>query len=104
MDISPVLDEWTVTIGALTPFVTALVAAVSTKVREGQDWVRGTVSVIAVAVSGLLMTVAQDTATEFDTVVNEASGILAVHIASWLMLTKTAVSKFLDTVQGALGR
>lgn len=104
MDISPVLDEVTVIIGVITPFVTAAVAAGSAKVREAEAWARGVVSVIAISVAALLVTISQDTATEVDTVLDQASGILAVHIASWMMLTKTAVARFLTTVHGALGR
>lgn len=96
MDISPVLNEWALAIGVLTPFVTAAVTAGIMKIREADEWVRGVVSVIAVAVAALLVTVSQEAATEFSLVVDQGSGILAVHIASWLMLTKTAVSRFLE--------
>lgn len=104
MDISPVLDEVTVIIGLITPFVTALVAAVSMKVREGNEWVRGAVSVIAVAASAAVISIGQSAGFELSEAVDQGSGIIAIHIASWLMVTKTAVEKFRDNVADVLGR
>ena len=104
MDISPVLDEATVIIGLLTPFVTALVAAASTRVREANDWVRGTVSVLAAAAAGVVISASQSAGLEAAEATDQATGILAVHLTTWLMVTQTAVGRFLETARGVLSR
>jgi len=104
MDISPVLDEATVVIGLITPFVTALVAAVSTRVRLANGWVRGVISVLAAAAAGTVISIGQSAGFEAAVAADQATGILAVHLASFLMVSRTAVAKFLETATGVLGR
>lgn len=100
MDVSPILDQTNVIIGLFLPFVTAVLV----KARE-TDWVKGAVSVVSAAIAGIIISAGHDTGFDFDNAVNEASGIIAVHLASWAMLTRQAVAWLNDrTKDFGLGR
>jgi hypothetical protein len=104
MDISPVFSETTILIGLLTPFATATLAGAFKSIRDGAEWVQGSVSTVAILAAALVIVISQGTADELESLVNQASGILAVHLTSWMMVTRQAVEETVDAVAFTLGR
>jgi len=95
MDVSPVINDVTVIIGLFTPFLTAIVIR-----AKDHDWIKGAVSILAAVVAGIVISAGHDAGFDLNDTINQATGIVSIHIVSWLMVTGALVKRVSDRTAG----
>lgn len=87
-DISPIINETNVLFGVLAPFVTALLVQARTS-----ESLKGMVSIVYAGVVAFIINATGAVELEVNEIVNQATGVLAISLTSWLLVFKAAAAR-----------